>query len=154
MISAKLREAEANAVGTEYVRADLLPPDEATNVRRLLSRYADQRILFYVTRAPAQIRQIDTETANIQADLWSVVSRVAAAHPPSLIVLVVSGMNDVLNSQSYTQAAWWNRIPLTAWGLMGLIAISSNLLIGYGDHRARALILSVLPVIVSIPFFL
>jgi hypothetical protein len=37
---------------------------------------------------------------------------------------------------------------------MGLIAISCNLLIGYGDHRALALILSILPVIVSISFFL
>jgi hypothetical protein len=147
-------EAEANAVGSEYVRADLLPPDDAAKVRKLLSGYVDQRILFYVTRDQAQIRQIDADTAKLQADLWSVISRAAAAHPTPVVVLAVSGMNDVLNSQGYTQAAWWNRIPATAWGLMGLIAISCNLLIGYGDHRARALILSILPVIVSISFFL
>jgi hypothetical protein len=147
-------EAEANAVGTEYVRADLLPPDDAANVRKLLSGYVDQRILFYVTRDQARIRQIDADTAKLQADLWSAISRAAAAHPTPVVVLAASGMNDVLNSQGYTQAAWWNRIPATAWGLMGLIAISCNLLIGYGDHRARALILSILPVILSISFFL
>jgi hypothetical protein len=147
-------EAEANAVGTEYVRADLLPPDDAANVRELLSRYVDQRILFYVTRDQARIRQIDADTAKLQADLWSAVSRTAAASPAPVVVLAVSGMNDVLNSQGYTQAAWWNRIPVTAWGLMGLMAISCNLLVGYGDHRARALILSILPGIVSISFFL
>jgi hypothetical protein len=32
--------------------------------------------------------------------------------------LAVMGMNDVLNTQGYTQAAWWNRIPMAAWGLM------------------------------------
>jgi len=147
-------EAEANAVGTEYVRADLLPPDDAANVRKLLSRYVDQRILFYVTRDQARVRQIDADTAKLQADLWSAVSRTAAALPVPVVVLAVSGMNDVLNSQGYTQAAWWNRIPVTAWGLMGLMAISCNLLVGYGDHRARALILSILPGIVSISFFL
>jgi hypothetical protein len=67
--------------------------------------------------------------------------------------LVVWGMNDVLNSQGYTQAAWWNRIPIAAWVLMGLIAVSCNLLIGYGEHRTSALLL-VLPPIVSIAFFL
>jgi hypothetical protein len=147
-------EAEANAIGTEYVRADLLPPDEAANVRKLLSEYIDQRVLFYVTRDQAQIRRIDADTARLQADLWSAISRAAAAHPTPVVVLAAAGMNDVLNSQGYTQAAWWNRIPPTAWGLVGLIAISCNLLIGYGDHRTRALLLSILPVVVSVSFFL
>src|SRR5580700_55063 len=40
-------EEEANAIGTEYVRADLLPGDVAARVRALLSNYLDQRILFY-----------------------------------------------------------------------------------------------------------
>ena len=40
------------------------------------------------------------------------------AQPTPVIALAVSGMNDVLNSQGYTQAAWWNRIPIAAWGLM------------------------------------
>jgi hypothetical protein len=67
--------------------------------------------------------------------------------------LVVSGMNDVLNSQGYTQAGWWNRIPIAAWGLMGLIAISCNLLFGYGERNRSALAL-VLPFIISISLFL
>jgi hypothetical protein len=43
-------EAEANASGTEYVRADLLPAADAARVRDLLRNYLDQRILFYTTR--------------------------------------------------------------------------------------------------------
>jgi hypothetical protein len=42
-------EAEANAIGTEYVRADLMPSADAERVRNLLRKYLDQRILFYVT---------------------------------------------------------------------------------------------------------
>jgi hypothetical protein len=34
-----LEEAEANAIGTEYVRADLLPAADATKVRALLRNY-------------------------------------------------------------------------------------------------------------------
>jgi hypothetical protein len=45
-----LEEAEANAIGTEMLRADLLPAADAANVRSLLSAYLDQRILFYINR--------------------------------------------------------------------------------------------------------
>jgi predicted membrane protein len=63
-------------------------------------------------------------------------------------------MNDVLNAQGYTQAAWWNRIPIAAWCLMFLIAVLANLLLGYGMHR-RAVVLSIiLPLAVSISFLL
>ena len=65
-------------------------------------------------------------------------------------------MNDVLNSQGYTQAAWWNRIPHAAWALMGLIAICCNLLIGYGarDAKAESRLLLVLPLVTALSFFL
>ena len=46
-------EAEANAIGTEYVRADLLPAADAAKVRALLRNYLDQRVLFYMTRDDA-----------------------------------------------------------------------------------------------------
>ena len=49
-------EAEANAIGTEYVRTDLLLAADAAKVRELLRQYLDQRVLFYTNprRAPAQ----------------------------------------------------------------------------------------------------
>src|SRR5271169_6453221 len=42
-------EAEANALGTEYARADLLPPADGMKVRALIRSYLDQRVLFYMT---------------------------------------------------------------------------------------------------------
>ena len=123
---------EANAIGTEYVRAGLLPAADAAKVRELLKSYVDQRVLFYTSRNPRQLEQINTSTAQLQADLWSAVQAPAAAQPTFMVALAVSGMNDVLNSQGYTQAAWWNRIPAGAWTLMAAIAICCNLLVGYG----------------------
>jgi hypothetical protein len=147
-------EAEANAIGTEYVRADLLPAQDAANVRELLRRYVDQRVGFYLARRQQQISQIDADTEKLQAELWSAVFRPANTQPTAVIALAVSGMNDVLNSQGYTQAAWWNRIPVAAWGLMGLIAIACNLLQGYGERGNSVLLLLILPVILGIAFFL
>jgi len=145
----------ANAIGTEYVRADLLPGADAARVRALLRNYLDQRILFYTTRDGQQLRQINANTAQLQSELWSAVQTPAAAQPTPVVALAISGMNDVLNSQGYTQAAWWNRIPLAAWGLMAAIAMCCNLLIGYGARHAEAegILMLVLPLLGSISFF-
>lgn len=147
-------EAEANAIGTEYVRADLLPAADAARVRELLRRYLDQRVLFYTTRDGPQLRRIDADTTQLQNELWSTVRAAAAAQPTPLMSLAISGMNDVLNSQGYTQAAWWNRIPSAAWGLMAAIAVFCNLLHGYHARTGDALLFLVLPLSVSISFFL
>ena len=63
-------------------------------------------------------------------------------------------MNDVLNSQGYTQSAWWNRIPTAAWVLMAAIAIGANFLIGYGTRWTDWRLLLIVPLAVSISFFL
>lgn len=148
-----LEEAEANAIGTEYVRADLLPAGDATKVRELLKKYIDQRVLFYTTRDDAELARINTETLKLHNDMWSAV-RAAAAQNSLAAVLAIAGMNDVLNSEGFTQAAWWNRIPTSAWALMALIAMVCNLLIGYEARRRDWRIFLVVPVAVSIAFFL
>jgi hypothetical protein len=147
-------EQEANAIGTEYVRADLLPEADASRVRALLSSYLDQRILGYKARLDPQIRQINAETARLQTQLWAAVTKPAATQPTPVIALVVSGMNDVLNSQGYTQAAWWNRIPFAAWLLLIAISIFCNVLIGYMAHGRSAFLFLILPIALSISLFL
>jgi hypothetical protein len=149
-------EEEANAIGTEYLRADFLPADDAMKVKNLLASYLDQRILFYQSRDADQLQQINSAIARLQDELWSTVQVPATAQPTPVIALPVTGMNDVLNSQGYTQAAWWNRIPTEAWALMVAIAIWSNLLLGYGARspKTHRLLPFVLPFIVSISFFL
>ena len=80
-----------------------------------------------------KLRLTGRAITEIEAELWSRVVHVATAQPTPVVALAVSGMNHVLNSQGYAQAAWWNRIPAAAWMLMGVIAIASNILFGYGS---------------------
>jgi len=62
----------------------------------------------------------------------------------------------VLNSQGYVQAAWWNRIPYTAWALMVAIAICANLLVGFGARNFQKNIglFMIFPFVISVSFFL
>jgi hypothetical protein len=149
-------EQEANAIGTEYVRAGLLPAADAARTHSLLKAYLDERILWYTTRYQRDLAPINDTTAKLQNELWAIVQSDAAAHPTPIVGLAVSGMNDVLNSQGYTQAAWLNRIPLAAWILLAIIAAFANVLVGYNSQRferpeARFL---VMPLLVAFAFFL
>ena len=144
-------EDEANAIGTEYLRAGLLRAPDTAAVRALLRRYLDLRISFYRARDPQQINQL---TAALQVEMWDAVQAPTLAMATPVTALAVSGMNDVLNSQGYTQAAWWNRIPVSAWSLMILIAVCSNLLVGYGVRTAGSLLLLILPLVVAMSFLL
>jgi len=151
-----LEEEEANAIGTEYVRADLLPAATAERVRALLRSYLDQRILYYTSHGGDSLSQINAATVNLQAQLWDAVKAPAGAERSAVEALTVSGMNDVLNSQGYTQAAWWNRIPKAAWGLMWVIAICCNVMIGYYMRPAdrKGIRFFVMPVIIAVSFLL
>jgi len=149
-------EEEANAIGTEYVRADLLPADSAEKVRLLLREYAGERIKFYVLRWQRDLDPVNVRTAELQDQMWKAVLPATHTDRSAIDALVVSGMNDVINRQGYTQAAWWNRIPLAAWGLMWAIAVCCNLMIGYfvRPQRQHWLRLAVFPLIVAISFLL
>ena len=149
-----LEEAEANAIGTEYARADLMPESAGAVTRGVLKRYLNQRILFYETADQSRLEQISAETAKLEADLWTSARSVAAMQPTPVTALVVSGMNDVLNSADFTRAAWLNRIPRAAWWLMIMIGVACNLTLGLGARRFNTFLLLVVPLTVSVSFFL
>ena len=149
-------EEEANAIGTELVRVDLLPVADAQGLTRLLREYLDRRIDFYQLDYGAHFAAVTRRTTELQGELWQGVLGPAAEKPRPVTALAVAGMNDVINRQGYTQFTWWNRIPSSAWGLMIVIALFANVLVGYATKRARYgnLMLVILPLIASVSFFL
>jgi hypothetical protein len=149
-------ETEANTIGTEYSRADLLPPADAEAVRTLLREYLDLRIAFYETRDRSQLPPLSARMAQLQARLWAAVRAPAQAAPDAVTALVVSGMNEVIDSEGYTQAEWWNRIPAAGWLLMLVMALFANLLVGLAakGRRHTTVIMLILPLIVSLAFLL
>jgi hypothetical protein len=148
--------SEANAIGTEYVRAGFLPSTDAAMTRMLLRSYLDQRILLYQTDQPDRSAQVRQRISQLQTQLWSAVQDSALAQPSAVTALASVGMNDVLNAQAYTQAAWWNRIPGAAWLLMSFIALLCNVMVGYAARGAvlRSLLLIIMPLLISTAFLL
>lgn len=147
---------EANAILTAYQRADLLPAADGARVRALLRDYLEQRLRYFSTRNPLAVDEFNVATSRLQSELWAAVAGPASANPNSVTALVASGVNDVVNAQGDTHAAWENRIPGTAWMMMGAIAIFATLLVGIGLRRPAGFshMLAVLPLVIAIAFFL
>lgn len=145
-------EDEANAIGTEYVRADLLDAARSMRIKALLARYLQMRIKSYDSADARAIDMIEGKTADLQDQLWAAVREGAVKEPNAITALVVAGMNDVLNTQGYTQAAWRNRIPIATWVLMIAIALLSAAMQGYGvrGESGRHALLLALPLTVSL----
>ena len=144
-------EAEANAVRTEFLRAELLPAPDAARIQDLLRKYLDQRIAFYETQDWNHLDEINRNVTQLQNELWSAVRVGTTGVPVPIAVLLLSGLNEVMNSQGNTQAVWSDNIPLGAWGLMVTVACFGSALIGMTAHRVA--VFMALPVVFSVAFF-
>lgn len=149
-----MEEQEANAIGTEYARLELMPAGVTASARALLRSYTDLRIAFYLHRKLDQQQKIEAETVRTLDALWAAIAPEVEARPTAVAALVASGMNDVMNSQSYTLAAWRNRLPIEVWLLLILVATSCNVLIGVGAEKLSPATRAVLPATVALAFFL
>ncbi len=150
-----LEEAEANAISTAILRADLLASDSRVQIKQLLVEYLEQRILFY-TADEADLNKINTQTATLQNKLWGVAAQAANAQPTATTALAVASISDAISAEGHSQGAAWNTIPRPAWWLLAAIAVCANLMFGFGSHHfnSHKSILFTLPVIISITFFL
>src|SRR5262245_8663494 len=147
-------QTETLAIGTAYSRADLLAPSDGSKMQTLLKTYLDQRVRYFSTRSESRVVEISSETERLQKELWTTLQAAIPAVPPPLMGLLVTALNDVVNSERSTQAAWRNRIPLAAWILIIGIGIGCAGLIGYRARGTDWLAFLMVPVAVSICFFL
>jgi hypothetical protein len=148
-----LEENEANAIGTEYARADVVTAAPlGAQIRTELAHYTQLRLAHFMTRDPQAIASNEQDTGKSQAELWRLATQVARDQPNPIGAAVMTGMNDVLNSQDYSEAALLNRIPLGAWTLMIVIGLFACVVHGYGakSNVRRGMFLIVLPVTIAL----
>jgi len=150
-------EAEATAVRTAFLRAQLLPEEGRERSRAVLGEYLANRIRAYELDDPVERGRARDRGRTSQLRLWNEAARVAQGAQTPITSVVVVGVNDVLTSQQKARAAWRNQIPMAAWILLFVIAALCNVMLGYDTRnvqRRRAGLLWVLPVVISLSFFM
>jgi len=138
---------EANAIGTTYLRAAMLP-EKRDEVRDLLRSYVDIRLDAVKSARPAEgILQSE----EIQNQLWSAATTLGLQHPDSIVVgLFVQSLNEVIDLHAKrVTAGLRNRIPGAIWMTLLTLATLSLAAMGYhaglvGTVRSVAVIVVVI----------
>ncbi len=120
---------EANALGTTYLRADLLPPQQGLEVRRLLREYADIRLNATIQN----VHEVLMQSAVMQGRLWAEAKSLVKVEMDSEVrSLFITSLNELIDlHQSRVSLVLYYRIPGTVWFAVYLLSVLSMLAVGY-----------------------
>jgi hypothetical protein len=126
---------EANAIGTTYLRAEMLP-ERGDAVRQLLRDYLDARLESVRT---GDIERGIARSEELQKQLWANAVELGQNHPASIVVgLFVQSLNEVIDLHTKrVTAGVRNRIPAIIWLALILIAGLSLAAMGYHAGLSR-----------------
>jgi len=120
---------EANAIGTAWLRTDLVPEPQRAEARRVLRAYVQARLDATVAgrRAEAMAR-----SEQLQTELWTATAGAARAAPTPPVALFVASVNEVIDMHARrVNAALRNPIPPTIFGALYGVAILVLAAMGY-----------------------
>jgi hypothetical protein len=114
---------EANAIGTTYLRASMLPAAHQEPVRAGLRRYVDTRLRGRLrANDPVAFAETIRVSDDIQRELWMHAKAAAAEAPSPVTVAFVNSLNEVIDTDAERVAAGRARIPGPVWGLLVVVA--------------------------------
>lgn len=138
--------AEANAIGTTWLRSQLLPEPVRSEMQQILIRYTDKRLALYgVDENPVELRRINSESlAEIQR-LWEVTGRaVKVIEPPPLASSLVQTVNETIDLAQSRYTTYVIRIPRPVLFYIIGFAMLTAALSGFVRGGRRHFILSTL----------
>jgi hypothetical protein len=124
---------ESNAIGTAYLRAQLLPEPTRKEVSQLLRQYIEARLDFYAADIDTRRLQAAKEqTARLQSQLWSYAAAWGKQEPRAVTAgLLLSSLNEVIDLHSKGLTALENHVPEIIMFLLYFVALVATGLIGY-----------------------
>lgn len=138
--------AEANAIGTSWLRAGLAPEPMRTEMRQSLVRYTDSRIgLFNVGETPKELLRLQAASQAERVTLWDVTARAARAiEPQPLATSLVQTVNETIDLSQSRYTTYVVRIPRPVLFFVIGFAILTAALSGFVRGGRRHFLLSVL----------
>ena len=123
---------EANAIGTAYLRADMLDEPHRSALRTSLQRYTEQRIAVSPTLGRGLPPEVAAECERLQSEIWRAAAAGANAKPQSMVV-VLPPVNEVIDVHSLRLAAGRKHLPILVLGLLFGSSLLAMFVMGYGS---------------------
>jgi hypothetical protein len=132
--------AEANAIGTAYLRIDLLPGGAQLELRELFRRYLDARVATYRDAADqTATKEKLVEGAALQGDIWAKAWTACRSPeaPVQAAMLLLPALNEMIDITTTREMATRNHPPLVVFLLLCGVSLIGALLVGYGTSANK-----------------
>jgi len=121
---------EANAIGTTYLRARLLPEPEKSEIMDLLRKYTELRA-YHLTET--EMAEVITRSELLHEQIWSRAVTVADKNPASIMTgLFIQSLNEMIDLHSKrVLVGLHSRIPVSIWLVLFGLAFIGMASVGY-----------------------
>jgi len=134
---------EANAIGTAYLRLDLLPVTSQPELRTLFYDYTGLRAqIYHNARDMAAVQQRLDQSIRLQSQIWqhALIAARAPDAPAHAMMLLVPALNEMIDITTTRWMVTQNHPPLVIFMLLAFLSLMGSLLIGYemaeNPHRS------------------
>lgn len=132
---------EANAIGTAWLRIDLLPPEDQPALRDLFRRHLDVRLAAYSmveSGDPTGVQRELEASSILQNEIWSAAERACTRDGrPFVCTLVLPAVNEMLDVTTTRTAAARTHVPPVVFVLLVSAAILGAALAGHATTGSR-----------------
>jgi hypothetical protein len=130
---------EANAVGTAYLRLDVLPAESQPMLRDELRRYVDARIAYYkklfdADAAAAELRR----SHQLQRQIWQdAMMALEESEREGAAQVVLPALNEMFDVTTAREAALRTHLPAAIFAMLVALALSCAFIAGRGMSKSR-----------------
>ncbi|MGC3996659.1 MAG: hypothetical protein QM767_03650 [Anaeromyxobacter sp.] len=130
---------ESNAIGTAYLRIDLLPAEAQPELRELFRRYTQSRLDTYAVLPDLEAARAGYQrSCALQSEIWAKGISAAKQQPsPAPLQLLTPALNEMFDIASTRMAATQMHQPLIVFVMLFGLALAAALLAGHlaaGSH--------------------
>jgi hypothetical protein len=130
---------ETNAIGTAYLRIDLVPPEAQPALRDSFRRYVDSRIELYRDVSDPEVnRENFARTKQLQGEIWrqAVAAGKMEGAPTSTTILLAPALNHMIDITTTRIKATQMHPPKIIFVMLVALALACALFAGF-DMAAR-----------------
>lgn len=123
---------ESNAIGTAWLRLDLLPPEAQPRLRDLFRRYVDARLEAYRRFPDVDAATVELKKAQeLQTQIWAAAVEGSQGAPLSTPLLLLPALNQMIDITTTRSMARRMHPPAVIFVMLGAVCVAGALLAGY-----------------------
>jgi hypothetical protein len=130
---------EANAIGTAYMRIDLLPAAAQPEIRSLFRQYVQARIARYKQYADEELSRVEhIRGVKLQGEIWKLaVAGVKVSESPPMAAQIFSALNEMVDITTIRLVASQTHPPRIVFIMLFGLAFVVSMLAGYGMSASK-----------------